>query len=89
MSSSMLSDEVLEIVGLFRDYVVRIVNGWVSVESAEKVDRIDDFLSRSLIKYIYSLGEIKSILKKDSQYYIYLEDSSGRKITVYIEKLKT
>ncbi len=89
MLTSTIPDEVLEIVGLFRDYVVRIVNGWVSVENAEKVDRIDGSLSRSLIKYVYSLGKIKSILKKDSQYYIYLEDGSGRKITVYIEKLKT
>ncbi len=88
MSESVVSNGVLEIIGLFRDYIVRIINGWISVEEGVEIAKLDDHLSRQLVKYVYGLGRVEKIIRKDSSYYVYLVDGNGKKITVYIERLK-
>lgn len=48
---------ILEIAGLFQDYVIRIYSGWIDVEGY-KANIQDLDLHRTLIKYIMGLGTI-------------------------------
>ena len=87
MPSTLKTNLFLEIAGLFKDYIVKITNGWIMV-NGEKVDIDECNLPRSLLKYINSIGRIEEVYRSmDGIIYIYAVNGDGEKITISIEKI--
>jgi len=77
---------ILEIAGLFQDYVIRIYNNWIEIEGREE-NILKLNLPRTLIKYILSLGTVNSVKTRDNHVYVYITGKEGSNFTVHIEHL--
>jgi len=77
---------ILEIAGLFQDYVIRIYNNWIEIEGREE-NILNLNLPRTLIKYVLSLGTINSVKVRDNHVYVYMTSKEGNYFTVHIEHL--
>lgn len=77
---------ILEIAGLFQDYVIRIYSGWVDV-NGYKANIQDLDLPGALIKYIMGLGTIDSVKVMDNHVYVYMTGNNGNNFTVQIEHI--
>jgi len=77
---------ILEIAGLFQDYVIRIYNNWIEIKGREE-NILNLNLPRTLIKYILSLGTINSVKVRDNHIYVYMTGKEGNNFTIHIEHL--